>query len=242
MALWEGSTSFVHPYVGMLHKKAGCSKNVTAETTFKYAFSTLFRFSKRVHERSNEIANVLGLTNKVSAKILPFVGVHARIGGGEWNDPLRHRLDQLNEFLDCANSKRRLVRTSMQALSQERTFDPGEIPIVIFSDSAEFKLAAVAADAHVKTFNSSLIHIDKSSSSDKVRQGNVDSFAEIYLLSQALCIVGSSSTFSGVAGALQREEGFCFTQFSSCHEGHLDYFHEDEKHKLESFRSLPVQD
>ena len=238
LVLWEGRGAFTRSYVGMLHRRARCyAEHVRAETTFKHAFSALFRFSTRVTDRSNQIVNALGLRDDVSAKIVPFVGVHARIGGGLWSDPSRHRVDQLHEFLECAHSKTRSVSTSVRSLSKHSS-SAGEIPIVVFSDSEEFKMAATAADEYVKSFNSSLIHIDKSNFSDpiNVAQGNIDSFAEIDILSRARCIVGSSSTFSGVAAALQHE-GFCFAKFSSCENDRLDYFYDDEKHKLESLRS-----
>lgn len=240
LALWHSASYTTSIYVGKLYRKAECNvtTHIRASTTFKYAFDVLFSFSGSVKQRVSEIVDVLEIRDGKTSMIAPFIGVHARIGGGPWADPARHRLDQANDFVQCARSKETLLRASEDSGSNEKTaFE--EISIVVFSDSDAFKIAAREINERVKVFNSSLIHVDKSTYSDShiVAQGNIDVFADIYLLSQAQCIIGSSSSFSGIAGALQRDPT-CFAYFLQCEEDRLDFFFEDEKYKLEGSDDL----
>ena len=234
LSLWQNHTIAALPYVGLLYENARCSApHICAMTTFKHAFSVLFRVSGRVEDRVNQMVDSLGLRDDSTDEILPFIGVHARVGGGTWKDPSRHRVDQAEDFLRCAHSKEAFV---LAAMRDEQSAGIVKIPIVVVSDSDEFKLAVRALDSNIRLFNNSLIHIDKVhfSDSNTVEQGNIDSFADITLLSRALCIVASSSTFSGVAGALQ-ERPKCFARFFSCEDDHFDFFYEDEKFKLKVF-------
>ena len=105
----------------------------------------------------------------------------------------------------------------------------GSPPLVLFSDNE--KLKKLASSLKVRTTNSSqLLNVDRSVSKDsaKMVRGNIDTFAELMVLSRASCLVGSVSTFSGLASSLLFPPTHCFSFFSSCEEN-VDFWQETEK-------------
>jgi len=174
--------------------------------TFAFGFSFLFHFSPEVKLRSLEIYKELDVE---PAK--HYVAIHARIGGrvqsssqaSGWDDPERHKLEDIDEFISCAKSKASHII--------------GSSPIVLFSDNEELK--TLVSSQNVKTiYSSRLIHVDKSVTMDSAEmvQGNIDTFAELHVLSKASCLVGSHSTFSGLASSVIFPPTHCFSFFSSC--------------------------
>ena len=154
---------------------------------------------------------------------MKYVAIHARIGGSVhtkprvlgWDDPERHSLEEIDEFVSCSKSKAALIE--------------GSPPIVLFSDNEKVK--KMVSSQQVKTTNSSqLLHVDRSVSKDAATmvRGNIDTFAELMVLSKASCLVGSVSTFSGFASSILFPPMHCFSFFSSCEE-HVDFWQETEK-------------
>ena len=185
--------------------------------TFAFGFSFLFHFSPDVKLRSLEIYRELDVDPTKQ-----YVAIHARIGGrvqangqnSGWDDPERHKLEDVDKFVSCAKSKAALIK--------------GSPPIVLFSDNEEFK--ASVSSKNVKTTHSSkLIHVDKSfsNSSAEMVLGNIDTFAELHILSKASCLVGSVSTFSGLASSVTLQPTHCFSFFSSCEES-IDFWQQTE--------------
>ena len=105
---------------------------------------------------------------------------------------------------------------------------------MVFSDSLDFKEQAQNADARFRhTSSTTLLHVDRSKSSSEalLKAGNIDAYAELLLLSEALCIVGSISTFSGLAASISSEahgDARCFCIFYSCDNDNYDFFEQTE--------------
>ncbi len=185
---------------------------------FASGFSFLFHFSREVRLRSIEIYRELDVDP--TAK---YVAIHARIGGRVhannqvlgWDDPERHKLEDIDEFVSCSKSKAARIE--------------GSPPLVLFSDNEKLKM--LASSQKVRTTNSSrLLHVDRSVSKEsaKMVRGNIDTFAELMVLSRASCLVGSVSTFSGLASSLLFPPTHCFSFFSSCEES-VDFWQETEE-------------
>jgi len=193
----------------------------TAGYTFSFAFTQLFDFAPEVKHRASQMTEELGLSADSE-----FIAVHIRIGGRPkksrhvvgWIDPKRHEIEDAATFFDCADSKRQ----NAGSISKSS-------PIVLFSDSEELKKAPIVAARGVRVVGSTQIsHTDRSWSFSKqsMRRGNVDTFAELYLMSRASCIVGSNSTYSGLASSLTFPPRECFSYFGNCTESRWDFWTE----------------
>jgi len=195
--------------------------------TFSFAFTQLFDFAPEVKDRALHMIQELALGADAE-----FIAVHIRIGGRPkksrrvvgWIDPKRHEIEDAATFFDCADSKRR----NAESISNSS-------PIVLFSDSEELKKAPIVATRGVRVVKSTHIsHTDRSWSFSKqsMRRGNVDTFAELYLMSRASCIVGSSSTYSGLASSLTFPPRECFSYFGNCTESRWDFWTQTEQRTL----------
>ena len=233
-------------FIGSMHRIRekscnNCSKYcrgaLTTRQTFQLAFSHLFSFSEAVEQRAIEMM----LESELRGE--QYVGIHARLGGSltssskvaQWEDPERHSLDDLNLFLNCARSKIERIEYFSVLLGHG---PKPRLQGLIFSDSNAFKEKARRIDALFKYCpTTTLFHVDKGKSPEpKVLQlGNTDVYAELLLLSKSTCIVGSHSTFSGVAASISRflhEDKRCFAMFDNCEQEDYDYFEETERRKL----------
>ena len=195
----------------------------TAGYTFSLAFTQLFDFAPEVKHRASQMTEELAFGTDAE-----FIAVHIRIGGRPkkstrvvgWIDPKRHEIEDAATFFDCADSKRR----NAGSISKSS-------PIVLFSDSEELKKAPIVAARGVRVVKSTHIsHTDRSWSFSKqsMRRGNIDTFAELYLMSRASCIVGSNSTYSGLASSLTFPQRECFSYFGNCTESRWDFWTQTE--------------
>ena len=220
-------------YVGRMYELNGHHALETKEV-FHIAFRALFVYSAAVVKRAGEMMTEMGLENFESSA---YVGVHARMGGGSqssagavaWEDPQRHSLQDANDFIACARSK---FSQSSPAIKAR-----GDAPILVFSDSIDFKKLAAEIDPNVRYVKSTvLFHIDRSTANHRlVRQGNVDTYAELYILSRAKCVVGSSSTFSAIAATTSHnayDKMRCYCIFQSCELDRVDFFEDTERSKV----------
>ena len=198
-------------------------------TLMKVAFNTLFTFSPQVLDRAFIMFNDLGLVSQEHGAMKNFVAIHARIGGqtknlNSWYDPKRHSLDDMPEFLKCAHT---LIANYSELRASDRINSPN---IVVFSDSAEFRKRIVELDTTVKhTENTTIMHVDRSVIADRktLESGVVDTYAELYVLSRATCIVGSKSTFSGVASSIftpMSQSQRCYSYFKYCQDTTFDFW------------------
>ena len=187
----------------------------------------LFDFAPEVKHRASQMTEELAFGTDAE-----FIAVHIRIGGRPkkstrvvgWIDPKRHEIEDAATFFDCADSKRR----NAGSISKSS-------PIVLFSDSEELKKAPIVAARGVRVVESTHIsHTDRSWSFSKqsMRRGNVDTFAELYLMSRASCIVGSNSTYSGLASSLTFPPRECFSYFGNCTELRWDFWTQTERSVL----------
>ena len=200
-------------------------RSLTTAESFHLAFHTLFNFSDEVEKRAQSMLNEIGLSFDSD-----FIGIHARIGGkvenskhtAQWTDPERHSLDDIDAFLKCYRIKANSSGHSGAC--------------VLFSDSIEFKEKTSSVDPQVKYIPSTtLVHVDRSDGADDIiRRGNIDVHAELYLLSKSSCIIGSHSTFSGLAAVIARQIKPCFVIFDECTDpdSYVDYFERAERNKL----------
>ena len=195
----------------------------TAGYTFSFAFTHLFDFASEVKDRASQMTQELALGADAE-----FIAVHIRLGGRQkqsnrvvgWVDPKRHEMEDAASFFDCADAKRRHTGTISRSS-----------PIVLFSDNEEVKRAPIVAARSVRVVESTHIsHTDRSWSFSKksMRRGNIDTFAELYLMSRASCIVGSNSTYSGLASSLKFPPHACFSYFGNCTESRWDFWTETE--------------
>ena len=191
--------------------------------TFRAAFSALFLFSPMVMERVATMQQDIGLI--VGSGVIPYIALHARIGGQRhgqtsWSDPSRHSLADVNTFLSCG---------TMTAREFQESQNETEPAIVAFSDDPAFLRKISALDERVKhSKNSLIIHVDRSKLDDheELEKGVIDTFAELFIISRAQCIVGSSSTFSAVAGSIflpPGEHQRCHKFFAECGSHELPY-------------------
>ena len=167
--------------------------------------------------------------------------MHARIGGtlnssksaAGWSDPTRHSVGDLGAFIECARHKRsKQLHFINKAGRFSAAFNPS-VPIVVFSDSVVFKQLMQGVDSNVLFVETTtLFHADRSPNpqNDKytLQRGNVDTFADLAFLSQASCIVGSDSSFSGLAAAIAPLQAYgrpkCFSLFHHCEDENYDFF------------------
>ena len=195
---------------------SGRSSPPTPALSFHVAFEVLFNFSPEVLDRVAEMQSHLGI-GRVSPH---YVAMHARIGGesDSWSDPVRHRLGDSLAFLECA-------------LSKLSTLQKGKLgKVVVFSDNLRFKQEISHLDDRVKYFQDSvLLHVDISKLDDHkiLHKGTIDTYAELYLLSRAECIIGSQSTFSGVGGSIYlpfEQRARCYSPFYQCNLSSYDFW------------------
>ena len=215
------------------------SELVTRQT-FHLAFWALFEFSIAVKKRSMDMLQEAKLTSSHSQ----YVAVHARIGGTNpdshgvagWDDPARHDLKDLDMFISCAVQK--MERGSWYPNLPSFESPKGRFSAMVFSDRLDFKVRAHKADERFGYSSSTtLFHVDRSkTSSDFLAEaGNVDAYAELLLLSEAVCIVGSVSTFSGLAASISSEahsDARCFCIFDSCGNDNVDFFEQTERSRV----------
>ena len=250
MALWTPSiigspNTTSSQYIGSIYRmrQKSCRQaskryfgTLTTSQTINLAFSHLFDFSTAVRRRSDEMMLESGLTSSA------YVAIHARLGGSSpppsksvvgWTDPERHSLSDIDSFLTCARSKMNRADSPNNLYHEDR-----ERTALVFSDSVAFKEEAHRLDRQFTSpSTTTLFHVDRSESPDPetLRVGNIDTYAELLLLSEASCIVGSQSTFSGIAASIStfgREEGRCFSMFHDCDRENFDFFEETERGAL----------
>ena len=236
MALWTPRTLLQVPsgeefaFVGRLYEShvRFCSDVPRTKSTFKIAFHHLFRFAGAVLTRSEGMYKELEFNS--SSK---YIGLHARLGGRvegsgqvlEWEDPTRHGMGDLPIFLNCAKSKN-FGRWGIRGVV---------MPLLVISDSSEFKEASERISGATYVKSTMLFHIDRSIATNTtlLAQGNIDTYAELLLLSRATCIVGSHSGFSGVAAAISDEnEPRCFCMFDDCSNEDFDFFESTERSQV----------
>jgi len=183
-------------------------------TTMRAAFNVLFKFSPTVLKSASDMQRSIGIELNSSS----YVALHARIGGQlssniSWQDPERHGMKDASAFLRCG------VATVEEAATNHSTTS---VPIVVFSDSLEFRKRLASLDPRVKLIQDSIImHVDRSTSGGEkeLERGFVHTFSELYIISRAECIVGSSSTFSALAGSIfvpSGQQKRCYKHFAEC--------------------------
>lgn len=171
---------------------------------FKWAFHALFRKSALVQRQLDALR--IGLTLDE-----PYVGVHIRSGNATtWRDPLRHRLEETDAFLQCARR--------MQAVVAADTNSSAPL-IFVASDNQAVKERCRANEKAVRTAETVIYQIDRSKRTLSARAGNVDAWTEMFMLAEANCVVASRSHYSQVAVAISVREpagGRCWTWFDEC--------------------------
>ena len=203
---------------GLEHKFTKSPKH-----TFALGFDVLFTFSNAVRHRAFLMYDELGISSTQ-----PYISVHARIGGGAadangdigWVDPKRHSLQDADKFFDCAASKEAVELNDTSQILTERH-------IVLFSDNRQLKESEILRRKNIGTVTSTkLFHVDRSTSAHNAEMvaGNLDTYAELYVLSRSRCIVGSHSTFSGVAVSAQYPPMPCFSFFDDCDTTDVDFW------------------
>ena len=229
--LWSGEEA-LHPYMGKMNRlHTSCCESLHCpfpqpSAAFHTAFNFLFKFSTQVVARATHMQNTAGDVKSSSSGVsVPFVAIHARIGGQSkentsWNDPKRHSITDIPAFIRCARLK----------VSKTMYSGPTEPDIVVFSDSADFRHKISSFESKVKFVKDTLImHVDRSSfdSHEELKIGIIDTFAELYFLSRASCIVGSKSTFSGLAASIytpMNQSERCFSYFANCNVEAFDFW------------------
>jgi len=230
MLLWETPCDSVHDELhgfagGMtrLNSSNSCatrSPERKPSHTFAFSFSMLFSFSptvlQRVQHMRDESSILLGDQ---------YTGIHARFGGTTsaspgsipWEDPARHDIRDFYKFADCAKEKNSRFVSGQTNMST---------PILLFSDNDELKRSAIIKQNKIRTVSSTIFHVDRSTTGDLIqrKQGNIDTYAELAFLSNASCIVGSLSTFSGVAASIGSPLLDCFSLYSSCSDETVDFW------------------
>ncbi len=252
MTLWTPQISGIYPgetkfrRIGALYnmRRESCISaevkyfsQLATRQTFHLAFWSLFEFSYAVKQRSTEMLRQVGVQTSSKSE---YIAVHARIGGSNpdsigvagWDDPERHSQKDLGNFMSCARQK------MFGSIVPPRVFKPPLELVLVFSDSTYFKEQAQHADPHFKFIPSTtLFHVDRSKTSNEsvLEAGNLDAYAELSLLSEASCIVGSLSTFSGVAASMSRDgngDNRCFCIFDSCSNDNYDFFEQTERARV----------
>jgi len=227
MNLWAHK-SLNHPYAGemlRLYRSQCCAfepcQPPGPATTMRAAFNVLFKFSPAVLKSASDMQQSIGIALNSSS----YVALHARIGGQlssniSWQDPERHGMEDASEFLRCGVATVEEAATNHNATS---------LPIVVFSDSMEFRKRLANLDTRVKVIQDSVImHVDRSTNGGEkiMERGLVHTFAELYIISRANCIVGSSSTFSALAGSIfvpAGQQKRCYKHFAECETNDMSF-------------------
>ena len=232
IALWSKLRCTRRWYIGAMFQMHADScpgvKLSTNSDTFALAFNKLFKPSDRVSRRLVEMERAFFPGSK---RPDAYVAMHARIGGNTrpskfvagWEDPKRDKLGDRFEFLNCAYNQ----GFPAAGLPPEHT------PLLIFSDSQDFKNVMARTDSRVRYLNdSTLFHVDRSrGTDDMIIRGNVDAVAEFIMLSRASCIIASYSTFSGAASSLLkfRKGSACYFPVKDCGKDGIDFWSATEK-------------
>lgn len=233
MLLWEtpcdSSHDELHGFIGgmtRLNSSSSCttrSPEPKPSHTFALSFLMLFGFSPTVLQRVQHMRDESGI--RLGDQ---YIGIHARIGGTTsaspgsipWEDPARHDIREIDKFVDCAKEKN--DRFSGQVTTST--------PILLFSDNHELKRSAIIKQNKIRTVSSTIFHVDRSTKGDlqSRKHGNFDTYAELAFLSNASCIVGSLSTFSGVAASIASPVLDCFSFYTSCSDETVDFWETTE--------------
>ena len=131
------------------------------------------------------------------------------------------------DTLSTISTRSCLVRTPNGA--NNKASNMGDARKIIFSDNLDFQRKFMSKIQRELRYvqSSALFHVDRSRSEnvDELKRGNLDTFAELLLLSRASCIVGSHSGLSALAGSIQRVT--CFSYFKLCEQTDYDMWRED---------------
>ena len=89
-------------------------------------------------------------------------------------------------------------------------------------------LAEYVAQTIARFLRKSLRH--SATAISRMHEGNLDTYAEIALLAGSKCIVGSYSTFSGLAVSMAFPPVACFSLFYDCEHDHdVDFWERTER-------------
>ena len=164
--------------------------------------------------------------------IQPYIAVHIRTGiGSTWNDPMRHGSNEdLAKFYQCAKRLQKGIQDRQrQVLSQckqgKNKDEPPPMPIYVAADNVMAKKIMKEMDSAepkqtVRAIEDMQIyHIDRSVKRGDVIDNELTVWAELNILLEATCIVGSRSGFSDLARWLQPfQNKRCAIQFYQCHD------------------------
>lgn len=171
------------------------------EALYRWGFHTLFRFSKKVSDRTAVLKKEAGLTG-------PYVGVHIRTNKGEnWNDPKRE-FEGLDAYLRCFHyfhdihglkygyiaADNTQIKIKLQEKDRHLSFATGlQIFHIDKSISSDLGSKMEAPDSLVKWYHK---HRGKISNKTVAEQGMLDLFAELLVVVDAECVIMSKSGLS----------------------------------------------
>lgn len=177
----------------------GTSKGMP-QLIYKWLFYALFQPSLALQELVQRQRASLGLTTFSAS----YIGIHVRLGTS-WKglNEQRYNVSVLPRFLELG-----------QQLQQSH---PGKMPLVIISDDARAKDILYEMDPESVRFvsNATIVHVDRSKSSDNRLDGSLQVWADVMMLAQATCMVESLSSFSSLARRIsisKDEPNRCFVR------------------------------
>jgi len=163
----------------------------------------IFVPTERLKQKSKEMANQAGFEIDV-----PYTGIHIRLGRtsteNPFNDPVRHGLNEINSFIDCA---KRL--NDQYGLSQQ---------YFVATDSASARDQLKNKSVHLLPLQNAF-HIDRSETNETNAYHRYENtLVELFLLINATCVVMSDSGFSylPVIFGLKANQKNCFASARSC--------------------------
>lgn len=177
----------------------GTSKGMP-QLIYKWLFYALFQPSLALQELVQRQRASLGLTTFSAS----YIGIHVRLGTS-WKglNEQRYNVSVLPRFLELG-----------QQLQNEH---PGKMPLVVISDDARAKEILYEMDPESVRFvsNATIVHVDRSKSSDNGLDGSLQVWADVMMLAQATCMVESLSSFSSLGRRIsisENEPNRCFVR------------------------------
>lgn len=219
---WWTEEGGINRTIPMFEKLRLATDAYVRDRAFGLAFWTLFQWSDRVIKMADELLEKAKLTTTRASDNrlfgLSYVGVHMRIGKGgdiRWKDPIRHAGEtNLRKFYNCTQLLRQEIQTRCKHDSQ--------LPVYLASDDPKSRRDIAQWDTTGSMRFSSYLqpfHVDKRNHENEttILQKHTETWAELKILTEAVCLVTSRSGFSRLAQELRLDQPTrCSVRFNQC--------------------------
>jgi len=201
---------------------------------YQTAFWTLFQWSPIIVQHTENLKRRAGLSQTPSLRTRPYIGVHVRTGkGASWDDPVRHSGESdLRQFYQCARVLQQGIHEICPPLGSGKK-SLQLLNVYVASDNLQAKETLQQWDMEdlrrrndtnpvTRAFhfasNLEVMHIDRSTP-DRMQDpaaAELDAWAELSTLIDAVCLVTSRSQFSNIPMWVSTHQPRCSVRFDHC--------------------------